>query len=555
MKSFSMLCLLFWLLQSSCFLCVVCDARQKFQQRNCGGEIRHVHLAVGKDPSTDMTVSFATHSSASMSMIRGAVVVGTDPMRLNKVFPEEDIASFYHQTQPRKMGNYSSPYYHHVSVTGLQPNTTYYYKCIVRQSLADFDKLQKILDVDMSKRDSEVVADVVEEQMREDTKEVKSGSGQRQRRRRRTQQRVVGMGHRFLAPPAYDSTQCACPDPHKIRSFTTAPAVGTGENVKFAIIGDIGQFPHSEETMQHLRENHNGVQAIMLAGDLAYPGTDQRKWDSFMDFLDDYPLVEEIPMQITPGNHDIEKHEHGKEIFQGYEHRFRMPRAHKANLGLYEGPDGMLNMDRPPYPLPYEFGNAYYAFKYGPAHWIVLSSYSAIETGSKQYEWFVRELERVDRNVTPWLLVMFHTPLYNTFSVHQKDTQILKGREFIEPLLVEYKANLVFNGHIHAYQRTTNVAFGNVTDTGPMHIVMGAGGRAAAAPFLNEEPEDWVVVRDATIYGYGLLVLCNKTHARWDWVHTGTESDHNVVWKHNNVSLPVGGVDHTFVENQYFLHV
>jgi predicted phosphohydrolase len=387
-----------------------------------------------------------------------------------------------------------------------------------------------------------------------DEEEESALSGMEDDNRRRLQDRLqmeASLLHRRLAPPPYDSTRSECPDPNKIRSFKTAPRLGHGKT-KVAVIGDIGQFPHSEEVLDHLRRHHADVDTIILAGDLAYPEMDHRRWDTFMDFFDDYPLIENVPMHITAGNHDIDKPSNGNQIFAAYETRFRMPRIKAAQLGTYDGPLGPLNMDRPPYPLDYEYGNAYYAFQYGKTHQIFINSYSAMEPGSKQYEWLVQELESVDRNETPWLLVTYHVPIYNTFEVHQRDFQLFKTREFIEPLLVKYKVNLVFNGHIHAYLRTKPVAFGNVSKTGPVHIVMGAGGRAAKADFLHDEPEEWVEIRDATIYGYGLLDICNKTHARWDWVHTGQEGDHNVVYK-ENVILPPGGVDHTYFVNQYFL--
>ena len=69
-----------------------------------------------------------------------------------------------------------------------------------------------------------------------------------------------------------------------------------------------------------------------------------------------------------------------------------------------------------------------------------------------------------------------HPPIYNTFSLHQNDPQIFVARDHLEPLFVEYHVNLVLTGHIHAYQRTDYVAFGNLTDTGSMHITIGAGG-------------------------------------------------------------------------------
>ena len=490
-------------------------------------------------------------------MVRGGVLFGTSPDELDTVQAEDEEPSFYHAMHPNGKDKYASPFYHHVELRGLEPSTTYYYKVLTRETLEEFDSLQSILNAGFSSsaskeeqelKQKEVHANVVEETFEEEIQDEDDNS-----RMRSLLRMDMGYDHRFLAPPPYDSTQCECPDPHKIRSFTTAPEPNPDVPVKFAVIGDIGQFPHSEETIEHLMKNHNGVQAIMLAGDLAYAAEDNRRWDTFLDFLDDYPIVEEIPMQITAGNHDIDKYEHGDEIFLAYERRFRMPRAHQPRLGKFVGEDGRLNMDRPPYPLPYEYGNAYYSFIYGSVHWIVLSSYSAMEPDSVQYQWLIRELSRVDRTKTPWLMVMFHCPLYNSFSVHQRDTQIIKAREFFEPLLVKHRANMVFNGHIHAYLRTKNVAHQSVNATGPMHVVVGAGGRDAHAPFLHEEPEEWVAVRDAALYGYGMLEILNQTHARWDWVHTGNATDHNVLVNHEGLELPLGGADHIVLENQYFM--
>ena len=74
---------------------------------------------------------------------------------------------------------------------------------------------------------------------------------------------------------------------------------------------------------------------------------------------------------------DIEKPEDSNEIFLAYEWRFRMPQIRPAELGVYDGDcKGLMDMERPPYPLPYEWGNAYYSFVYGPVKNIVVSAYS-----------------------------------------------------------------------------------------------------------------------------------------------------------------------------------
>ena len=53
-----------------------------------------------------------------------------------------------------------------------------------------------------------------------------------------------------------------------------------------------------------------------------------------MDFMDDYSYIDEIPMQITSGNHNVGKDEGGSKIFMVIEKCFRMPRVEPPQLGL-----------------------------------------------------------------------------------------------------------------------------------------------------------------------------------------------------------------------------
>ena len=519
------------LLSSYCILLlitcpIIVGGRQPVEGRHCHGSPKHVHIAVGAEPATQMQVTFASYKRLE-ARPTGGVLIGKDPNNLSRLVIEQEEALSYSTPLPRQTGMYHSPYYHHVLVDNLEPDTRYFYQVLVKAN-------EPSLRGEAKKRAKEFAQEVMQVDEARDEEEEDDA--------------------RRLAPPPYNPKEHGeCPNQERIRSFRTAPVVGPNSVVKFAIVGDIGQFDHSQETMGHLRTHKKGVEAMMLTGDLAYPEFDERRWDTFLDFMDDYSYIDEIPMQITPGNHDVGKDEGGNKIFAAIEKRFRMPRVKPAELGLYEGDaTSRMNMDRIDYPLPYEWGNAYYSFRYGPSHHIVLNSYSSIEKNSTQYKWLVEELESVDRDVTPWLFVMYHVPIYNTFNPHQRDPQRFAAIEHIEPLLVDYKVNMVFNGHVHAYLRTKNVAYNKVKKNGPIHIVVGAGGRAAKAEYLNEEPEEWVGVRDASWYGYGILEICNRTHIRWDWVHTGMESDHNEVARSNH-TLPVGGVDHDFFENQYYM--
>jgi hypothetical protein len=111
---------------------------------------------------------------------------------------------------------------------------------------------------------------------------------------------------RRLAPPPYNPTGQPCIDSYQVRSFKTAPSSESDEHyypMTFGIIGDIGQFDHSIETLEHMRDHLKGIQAVVLVGDIAYPGQDGRKWDTFFDFLDDHSAFATIPLQIAAGNH------------------------------------------------------------------------------------------------------------------------------------------------------------------------------------------------------------------------------------------------------------
>jgi predicted phosphodiesterase len=317
------------------------------------------------------------------------------------------------------------------------------------------------------------------------------------------------------------------------------------------MVSDLGQTMEATRTMKYLQANKEDIDAIILAGDLAYPNARPDRWDMWFDLLDRFSVFHEVSLQIATGNHDVDITDESGQIFTAYENRFQMPAIQpairKPSLGFNEKNPGV------PYPLEYDYGNAYYAFTYGIARHVVVSSYSNFDPGSKQYTWLVDELESIDRSVTPWLIVTIHVPIYNTFCKHRKDVQVIRAREYLEPLFVEHHVNIVFSGHVHAYMRTKNVAFGELNDTAPMYIIAGDGGRQAKSPFFNAEPEKWVASRDATIFGFGTIEIFNHTHVKWDWVHTGVASHLNTWRQNENVTFPHGEKDSVYLENQYLL--
>lgn len=58
----------------------------------------------------------------------------------------------------------------------------------------------------------------------------------------------------------------------------------------------------------------------------------------------------------------------------------------------------------------------------------------------------------MDRKRTPWLLVLLHVPWYNSNEAHQHEGDEMM--QTMEPLLYAANVDIVFAGHVHAYERS-----------------------------------------------------------------------------------------------------
>lgn len=111
--------------------------------------------------------------------------------------------------------------------------------------------------------------------------------------------------------------------------------------------------------------------------------------------------------------------------------------------------------------MPYEesgsTSNLYYSFNVFGVHIIMLGSYTEFEPGSDQYQWLENDLKKVDRKTTPWLMAVVHAPWYNTNEAHQGEKESVNMKESMETLLYKARVDLVFAGHVHAYERFVSV--------------------------------------------------------------------------------------------------
>ncbi|PIM99034.1 Purple acid phosphatase [Handroanthus impetiginosus] len=289
-------------------------------------------------------------------------------------------------------------------------------------------------------------------------------------------------------------------------SFRTPPQVGPDVPYIFGVIGDLEQTYDSNQTLERYVSNPKG-QAVLFIGDISYadnhPFHDNRRWDTWGRFAEKSTACQ--PWIWTAGNHEIDYAPEFEENtpFRPYKHRYHVPyRASQSTSPLW------------------------YSIKRASAHIIVLSSYSAFGTYTPQYNWLEQELPKVNRAKTPWLIVLVHSPFYNSYNYHYMEGEGM--RVMFEPWFVKYKVDLVFSGHVHAYERSeqvSNVCY-NITNglstpvkdaSAPVYVTIGDGGNIEGLATSFTEPQPSYSAFREESFGHAILELKNRTHAFYKW--------------------------------------
>ncbi|KAK9825687.1 hypothetical protein WJX81_004210 [Elliptochloris bilobata] len=270
-------------------------------------------------------------------------------------------------------------------------------------------------------------------------------------------------------------------------SFTTPPLTGPESlPYRLGLIGDLGQTENSAQTLEHLTASD--AASVINVGDLSYADGYQPRWDSYMRLA--APHTQRVAWALVEGNHEEEMFD-GEEGWVAYERRFWFPSAQCGSNTPF-----------------------YYSYEVAGAHVVMLGSYAAYLEDSEQFAWLRRDLASVDRSRTPWLIAVMHAPWYNSNEKHQHEVDDMAAA--MEPVLYEFGADVVFAGHVHAYERSYRSFRGERNECGPMYINIGDGGnREGLNGFLDPQPK-WSTMREPS-YGHGSLLLQNTTHALWQW--------------------------------------
>ncbi|CAA6660686.1 unnamed protein product [Spirodela intermedia] len=282
-----------------------------------------------------------------------------------------------------------------------------------------------------------------------------------------------GRIHDVVIGPLLPSTiyYYRCSNATKEFSLKTPPAQLP---IKFAVVGDPGQTGWTKTTLDHV----------------AASGYDSL-WDSFGLLVE--PLASQRPWMVTEGNHEIEWLPL-IESFKAYNARWRMP-----------------------YELSGSSSNLYYSFDAagGAVHVIMLGSYTDFAVGTAQYSWLIGDLAKINRQTTPWVVALIHAPWYNTNYAHQNEGEPM--RLAMEGLLYKARVDVVFAGHVHAYERFDRVNLKKQDKCGPVHITVGDGGNREGLASAYISPKPAISLFREASFGHGQFNVVNMTHAWWTW--------------------------------------
>ncbi|KAK8052557.1 acid phosphatase [Apiospora rasikravindrae] len=283
---------------------------------------------------------------------------------------------------------------------------------------------------------------------------------------------------------------------------------------------------------------HNAFQAIL---------------ESFYDQL--APITARKPYMVGPGNHEATCSEvfarvkmnkkvcpEGQRNFTDFQTRFgqTMPTAFastSADLQAQANADKARTLANPPF---------WYSFEYGMVHFVMIDTETDfasapdetwLESGPfgvphQQLEFLEADLASVDRTVTPWVVVSGHRPWYTSGEV------CAACQLAFEPLLYKYGVDLAVLGHVHNSQRFQPVYAGEADPKGlddptaPMYIVAGGAGNIEGLDKVKKLPK-FAAFAYADGFSYGKIKFLDENRLQVDFIRssTGETLDSSVLYK------------------------
>jgi len=260
---------------------------------------------------------------------------------------------------------------------------------------------------------------------------------------------------------------------------------------RFVAIGDIGAGTPEQRPLAH-RAFLEKPDLVIVPGDIVYDRGliseyDTRFWPVYnADKSDESgaPLMRSIPFVAAPGNHDtdtrnLDVYPDALAYFMYWNQPLNGPVGEEGSslvpklTASTERRTAFVAAAREAYPRMANF-----SFDYGNAHWIIIDSNPYVDlTDSTLATWLAADLVAA-RNAT-WRFVVFHHPGFNSAREHYEQQQM----RILSPVLEAGHVDVVFNGHVHNYQRSFPLRF--VPDNKGTLLVGGRDGKTPRGRIIN----------------------------------------------------------------------
>ncbi len=244
-----------------------------------------------------------------------------------------------------------------------------------------------------------------------------------------------------------------------VSSFFTVP---DGKTMTVGVSGDARDHVEIWQLVQQrMREAKPAFQ--LFSGDLVSIGAYSSLWNTWLDAAE--PTLSQQMILFAAGNHE------------------NLHARYFANVALPG--DGL-------------YQESFASFDAGSAHFVVIDDQPiATDLGSDRARairaFLDKDLAKVARTETPFVVVVHHRGLYSTSS-HAGDSDLAQARSVLAPVYRRFGVDLVITGHDHEYERTVPIR---------------PGDDPAGLPVADPEGTTYVICAGAGAppYGYGSGVV------------------------------------------------
>ncbi|KAI1261191.1 Metallo-dependent phosphatase [Xylariaceae sp. FL1019] len=321
-------------------------------------------------------------------------------------------------------------------------------------------------------------------------------------------------------------------------------------------------------TIGRLANTINDYEFIVHPGDLAYADDWIERTKNLFDSTNAYaaileqfyaqlsPIAGRKPYMVGPGNHEANCWEvphlagvcaNGQRNFTDYMNRFAsltpsaFPSTSTDDSARVAANTANL-LSNPPF---------WYSFEYGMLHFVMIDTETdfrsapdgpggsaGLDSGpfggaNQQLAFLEADLQSVDRSVTPWVVVGGHRPWYTT-----GDGGCGPCQEAFEPLLYKYGVDLAIFGHVHNSQRFapsvngTADAAGLMNPKAPLYIVAGGAGNIEGLSEVGTRTANVAFAYDED-FSYARVTFLDPNELRVQFIRsvTGEVLDESVLFK------------------------